>query len=251
MQQNNKEDRAKSSKISYNRIFTTRILPIVGLLLVLLTISYSNYWQKTVQITEIKIQGNKYIPAAEIQNNIYKFILAREIKDINFEFIEQLILANKFIKSVNFVSQIPGQLIINLEVKNILCKAIKSPNEEFYFTEDGELLPITNYKLGFNLPTIDLDRSNSININDLQTLASFMKHYYVNNHNDFNARYVWINSNGINLKIANNIVVKIGLLDEIDNKLHKLSVFLKEMAKSQIDIYQYIDLRWSNQIVVF
>lgn len=251
MQQNNIDENKVTSKSSNNRRFTTLLFTIIGIIILSGIIVYTNYWQNNLEIKEIKIVGNKYIPKIEIQNRVYRYILANKLSSINFNFIEELILQNKYISKVNFVTTYPGVIVISLDVKNILATGKSENNDQFYITADGEVIPRQNYTLGFTLPKVDLTKISKINFEqEIKEIAIFLKNYYIDQSEKIKANAIWKSSEGICFSILNGIIVKVGSLNDLNFKFHKFQVYLNALRKANESYPNYIDLRWSNQVVV-
>lgn len=252
MQQNKKEENTKSSKVSNNGRFATFIYASIALILLLGIIIYPNLWLHQVEIKEIKIVGNKYIPKSEIQNLVYRFILANKLSTINFNFLKEIILQNPYVRKVNFVTTYPGTLIISLDVKNILAIGKNNDNQELFITEEGETLPKRNYRIGYFLPKVDLYKISSANYNqDIQDIAVFLKNYSLAQSKKIQANSIWKNSEGICFSVLNGIIVKIGNLQELEFKFYKFEVFMNKLNKINSPLPNFIDLRWSNQVVVY
>lgn len=251
MQQNIIEENIKTSKSSNNRRFATFIYTTISIIILSGIIAYTNYWKNNLEIKEIKIVGNKYISKLEIQNQIYRFILANKLSSINFNYIKELIFQNQFIRKVDFITTYPGEIVISLDVKNILAIGKFDNNDEYYITEEGEVIPKQNYKLGFSLPSVDLSKIGKDNYNkDVEDIAHFLKVYYIDKSEKIKANSIWKNSEGICFSILNGVIVKIGSLSDLHFKFHKFEVYLNTLLAAK-DVYpNYIDIRWSNQIVV-
>ncbi len=251
MQQNNIDENIITSKSSNNRRFTTLLFTIIGIIILSGIIVYTNYWQNNLEIKEIKIVGNKYIPKTEIQNRVYRYILANKLSSINFKFIEELILQNEFIRKVNFITTYPGEIVISLDVKNILAIGKSENNDQFYITEDGEVVPRQNYSLGFALPKVDLTKISKINFeHEIKEIAIFLKTYYIDKSEKIKATAIWKSSEGICFSVLNGIIVKVGSLNDLNFKFHKFQVYMNALMKANELYPNYIDLRWSNQVVV-
>jgi len=252
MQQNKREENIKSSKVSNNRKFATFLYLFIAIIFLPGIIAYTNYWQNQLEIKEIKIVGNKYIPQSEIQNLIYRFILANKLSSINFNFIKETILQNPYVRKVNFITTYPGIIVISLDVKNILAIGKNSKNQELFITEEGETLPKRNYRLGFSLPKVDLSKLSDENYKeDIENIAVFLKNYYIGQSKKIQANSIWKDSEGICFSILNGIIVKIGNLQDLQFKFHKFDVFMSQQKKTNTSLPNYIDLRWSNQVVVY
>lgn len=252
MQQNKIEENIKASKSSNNGRFATFVYSIIGIIILSGIIAYTNYWQNQLKIKEIKIVGNKYISKFEIQNLVYQFILANKLSSINFNFIKETILQNDYIKDVNFITTYPGEVVISLEVKNILAVGKAESNDEYFITEEGEVLPKKNYNLGFSLPKIDLTKISKNNYDEeIKEIADFLKRYYLDQSEKIKANSIWKNTEGICFSVLNGIVVKIGNLQDLNFKFHKFEVYMNSLVNDKESKPNYIDLRWSNQVVVY
>lgn len=251
MQQNRIEENIQTSKKRNNGSFTNYLYFFIGIITLSGLIAYTNYWQNQLEIKEIKIVGNKYISKFEIQNLVYRYILANKLSSINFNFLRELILQNEFIRNVNFITTYPGEVVISLDVKNILASGKLSNDEDYLITEDGELIPNKNYNLGFSPPKVDLSRISSDELNkEIKEIAKFLKSYYINQSHKIKANSIWKNSEGICFSVLNGITVKVGDLNDLQFKFQKFEVFMNAIMNKKVEQPNSIDLRWSNQVVV-
>lgn len=252
MQQNKIEENIKATKSSNNGRFANLIYSIIGIILLSGIIVYTNYWHYQIKIKDIKIVGNKYISKFEIQNLVYRYILANKLSSINFNFIKETILQNEYIRDVNFITTYPGEVLISLDVKNILAVGITENNYEYFITEEGEVIPKKNYNLGFSLPNVDLAKITKNNYSkEIKEIADFLKKYYLVQNKTIKANSIWKNTDGICFSVLNGIIVKIGDFQDLNFKLHKFEVFMHTLNNTKDSKPNYIDLRWSNQVVIY
>lgn len=251
MQQNNIEENIQTSKSSNNRRFATLIYTFAGIIILSGIIGYTNYWQKNLEIKEIKIVGNKYIPKVEIQNLVYRYILANKLSSVNFNFVKEKILQNQFIRNVHFITTYPGEIVISLDVKNILAIGKSENKDDYLITEDGEVIAKKNYSFGFSLPRVDFSKFSKVNYSqEIKDIAAFLKTYYVDKSEKIKANSIWKSSEGICFSVLNGIIVKIGNLNDLHFKFHKFEEYMKTLLNANESYPNYIDLRWSNQVVV-
>jgi len=247
---NNIRDSIPKSKLRIYLLFVVPILLVIGMII------YSNYWQSNQPITEIKITGNKYLSKTKIQNKIYQYVLTNNSNSLNYEFIRNLILQNPFINKCDFNTNYPNKIIISLDVKNILAKGKDENGIEYYLTESGEMIKKGDVRVGFNLPTIDfakipknISNDNNQKNNNYIELAKFLKKYYLLEKLEVKAKHIWWDKEGVCFTILDNIVVRVGNLTSIEEKFLKFEIFFNTILKELEIKPNFIDLRWSNQVV--
>ncbi|OGU59252.1 MAG: hypothetical protein A2X64_01800 [Ignavibacteria bacterium GWF2_33_9] len=218
------------------------IILIVSIILII----FSGKWSQTLNIKEISIKGNKYYPKERIINKIYKDVLLNKISSINFDNIKKEILEDDYLQSVDFITTYPEKLIISITPKTLLATAKDMYGKEFYLTNKGEIIA-KNINLNYSLPKVDLSRiSNYKSKEKMLLLSEFLEKYYNKSENEVKMQQLWQDSHGICFFIQDNIVVRVGDLSEVEEKFRKLNLFIENNKDL---VLNYIDLRWSGQVV--
>jgi cell division septal protein FtsQ len=210
----------------------------------------STSWTQSLEIKEISIIGNKYFPKQKIVDKVYSQVLSHKLSSVNFEYVKSLILSYKFIQDVEFITTYPEKLIISVKPKHLLAIGKMGNGKNYYLTDEGEMLEQADIKLGYSLPVVDYGRIGNLKSKEnLKEIALFLKNYYYEVENSAKALSIWRDKFGICFSIENAIVVRVGNLEGIADKFHKFEIYLKEELAKTNFIPDYIDLRWSNQVV--
>jgi len=246
---NNKEkDNTSISSTGLNK--AQKYLLSIILAVILLLLFTSSYWLKHREIKEISILENKYIPIKSIQDKIYPYILKQKLSQINEEYIKSLILSNPYIKKVDFITTFPEKFVVVIKTKNIVGKGTDKDGINYYLTDEGELIPQNGFTVNTNLPTVDIQQLNSHNNqNELSLIAKFLEYYQNFSKKGIKADKIWISDKGICFQILGKISVRVGNLNDIEEKFLKFENYLNDYLSKSNQQPDYIDLRWSNQVV--
>ncbi len=242
--ENNVSEPATGLNKAHKVVLSIFLVFIIGLIYI------SNIWTQKREIKEIIIVNNQYIPIKTIQDKVYTYILKHRLNDVNQEYVKTLILENQFISRVDFITTYPEKFIISLKPKKIVAQSKDNNNQILYLTEDGELIPQGNQQITKFLPYIDLQKFNAKpQKEDLADIASFAMQISSLFKNNIKIDEIWKDKNGINFQILEKITVRIGNLDNIEKKFLKFEYFINDYLSKTNNLPEYIDLRWSNQIV--
>jgi hypothetical protein len=161
-----------------------------------------------------------------------------------------LILQEKFIKDVDFITTYPEKVIISIQPKLLLAKGTTLNGRTYYLTEEGEMIEKGKVRLAYSLPELDYERigSNKSKKN-LKDIAFFLKNYFHSVEKKSKAVKIWRDKYGICYSLSNNTIVRIGNLDNIESKFEKFESFLNQVLINKELLPNYIDLRWENQVV--
>lgn len=228
-----------------------KIIFIAILFLIVSALIYSSsFWSQSLNIKEVSVIGNKYYPKKNIVDKVYSQVLSHKLKDVNFGYIRKIILSDPFIKSVDFITTYPEKLIISLTPKYLLAIGTINGGKEYYLTDDGEMIEKGQIKLAYPLPVVDFDKiSVKKSKANLVEISDFLKNYYQLANKNGKAEKIWKDKFGICFQTQKNITVRVGNLDNIEEKFLKFETYINAFLNKTDFLPNYIDLRWSNQVV--
>ncbi len=240
-------------------------------------IIYINKKRQDVKLVRVDIVLNHnnakdFVTRNDIKNIIddSKLIIQNvKFSEINHKKIEDKILENPFIASVDVYSTNDGVLKICVIQRQPIVRVINKIGQNFYLDEEAKMIPlsdkyaprliiahgnITNvYSPGFRL--INFDKKILIDTNkltDLQKLYFLSK--YINKSDFWKAMIdqIYYMPNGdieLFLTLGNQGVI-LGGIDNLDEKFQKLLLFYKkEISKVGWGKYKTINLKYKEQIV--
>lgn len=246
----NKNENLDTSKLNAGLNKAQKYLLSIILAAIVLLLLSSSFWFRHLEIKEISIIENKYIPIKSIQDKIYPFILKHKLSQISEDYIKSLILMNPFVKKVEFITTFPEKFVIVLTTKNIVATGTNKDGVNYFLTDEGELIPQNGMIINKNLPAVDIQLlNNNKNHVELTQLSEFLKFYQNFSKKSISAEKIWMNQKGICFQILGKITVEVGNLNDIEEKFLKFENYLNKILDKTNQQPDYIDLRWSNQVV--
>ncbi len=235
------------------------IITIVVLGIVTLSLIYfANNWRNKTIISKITVKGNITISESEILAAAgLKADSLINLEELNIIFIRDRITKHPEVKKVLVSKEPPSELVIEITEKKPIAIILRK-NEIFLIDEEQEVFSIKNYDKAFDLPIISgLKSDESKNKEDINIAITFLKATYEK------GKYLQNLISEINMKDSSKIIVK------TNDKL--LSFYFPRIEKNGIDIYkeklnlfksfmdeevlmknlncEYVDMRYSNQII--
>ena len=235
------------------------LLLIVALsIITVLIIVLANNWRNKTLISKITIKGNITISENDI-------LIAAGLKadstinldELNEVFIRDRVAKHPEIKKVVVSKEPPSELIIDVVEKKPIAIVIKS-NEIYLIDEEQEIFPIKNYDKAFDLPIINgLGTDDRKNKADINTAMNFLKAAYEK------SKYIQNLISEVNMKDSSKIIVKTNdkltsfyfkRVDQNANEYYKPKLelfkrFMDEEVTLRSVNCEYVDMRFSNQIV--
>lgn len=215
-------------------------------------IFYSNYRYlkiiKPFQIKNINISGNDFIETKSILNSIQTLVNNKNLFDTEVEEIKNILNRNKFINNVKIYSLVPSTIKIDIIEKKPI--ALINNNNKSYFIDDNSNIieaDIKSINYFVNTPIITSNNNNIDNNLSKKIVMSIYKH----NEEIYNQLNELIYEDSfISLIFNNHTKVKINK-NNYTKDLIKFYSFINQIVNTEnINIYEYIDLSISNQIIV-
>jgi len=231
----------------------------VSSVVIFLVIIFANNWRNKTYINKITIKGNNTLSEEEILSAAgIKADSVINLEELNISFIRDRVAKHPEIKKVIVSKEPPSELIIEITEKKPLAVIIKN-NELNLIDEEQEVFSFKNYEKAFDLPVISgLKAENTEQYKrDINMAINLIRAAYSK------GRYLQNMISEINMKDSNKVIVKSNEksvsfyfprveTDAITVYKQKLGLFKKfmeeEILKKNADC-QYVDIRYSNQII--
>jgi len=238
-----------------------KIILFLGLssIVIALFIIFANNWRNKTYINKITIKGNITLSEDEILSAAgIKSDSVLNLEELNLVFIRDRVAKHPEIKKVVVSKEPPSELIIEISEKKPLAVIVKN-NELNLIDDELEVFSFKNYEKVFDLPVISgvNSENNEQYKSDLKMALNLLKAAYSK------GRYLQNMISEINMKDSNKVIVKSNEKsisfyfprvekDAITIYKQKLVLFKKfmeeEILKNNTEC-QYVDLRYSNQII--
>ena len=221
-----------------------------------------------VPSTELNIyRGTKdgFLNKDEIMKSMNRIAKLDSIKinQLQTSLIEDEIMNDPFVKSVDAFTNVSGKLIINVSEKTPLVRIFNKRSAGFYITENGNILPLRNsYSArvfvvnGFiNVPFQTENTSVNDTVYGRSPLKGILKLVNTLNKNEFLKSQ--INQIYLNSKMEFELIpefgkhtIIIGDLNNLDEKLQKLELFYQQALLAEgLNKYKSINLKFDGQVV--
>jgi cell division protein FtsQ len=171
----------------------------------------------------------------------------KSISSINTQAIEDLLMSNEMIASVEAYKTPSGLIKLEIEQK-IPIMRVMSTTGNYYIDNNGKVMPISRRYVA-NVPFVSGYVEKDVMLPDLCKFALFLQ-----NNKFWNSQIdqIYIQQNGeVQLipRVGNHTIV-LGSFDDFEEKLDNLSLFYKKVIpKVGWEKYEVINLTYKNQIV--
>lgn len=183
-------------------------------------------------------------------------VLGKEVKEIDLGDITNLLKANPFIESVNFVHFAGKRLVIDYTLKNIILHVFTPSGEHYLVDDKGAVVPFTPKMKDYlmvvngNIPdTYKVGKKAPKKVQDALTVARKILD------NDFyRAQFsqIYLNGHG-DIELSSAIggqTVLFGTPDNADEKLKNLkTVYENGLSHKGYNTYVQLDARFKNRII--
>lgn len=193
----------------------------------------------------------QFIQARDIENLLKKeklFPVGKPLAEINTMEIEETISSNRLVKSVDVYTTQDGTLIASIRQRNPVLRIISHRDGNYYIDSEREKMPISqNYTV--YLPVATGYITEEFAKDELYDFAMFISH---------NSKWdAWIEQIVVdqNDKVqivprAGDFKVRLGSLDDYEEKLEKLKLFIDQGLNTVgWNRYSEVNLEYNNQVV--
>lgn len=226
---------------------------------IFLFIVFANNWRNKTYINKITVKGNITLTEAEVLSVAgIKADSVLNLEELNLSFIRDRVAKHPEIKKVVVSKEPPSELIIEITEKKPLAVIIKN-NELNLIDDEQEVFTFKNYEKAYDLPVISgLKPEGSPQYkSDINMALNLLKAAYSK------GRYLQNMISEVNMKDSNKVIVKSNEKsisfyfpriekDAFTVYKQKLGLFRKfmeeEILKKNMEC-QYVDIRYSNQII--
>lgn len=185
------------------------------------------------------------------------------VKDINLSRIEDVLVLNPYIKSVDSYITLDGKLTINIEEKDPVLRIYNKDGLSIYIDNYGDFVPLSNrFTPRVLVASGYIDKKvNNLNSNIFDTTYNntymrkvFYLYSKIANNKFLNSQIgqIYVNSKGEYdlVPLLGEHLVKLGPLENIDEKLINLEAYYrKNLTIPDWDKYRTINLTYRDQIV--
>lgn len=181
--------------------------------------------------------------------------------------IENVIGNNPFVKNVHVYSTIDGELSIEVQQRIPLLRVFNPLNQSFYVDEDGNFMPLSEKSsarvLMINGFIYDTYRNRSVKLLDwkdtvtrsktmMDTLYTLTNFIHKDNFLNALIQQIYVNEDR-ELELVPYVgkqIILLGDISDMDLKFKELLILYKKgFSKSGWSAYNYINLKYKNQIV--
>ena len=224
----------------------------LGLFIVMGFVSIENKNKKCEQVDiEIDYSSGHYFVEPEHINELVQkdgmFLIGKPVYAIDFQYLEDLIFANDYVKDVQVYSTLSGNLKIRINQRSPIVRVMDPEKGDYYLDRDGLKMPASKtYTARILVANGNIDM---ISIEDLNMLATFV------NKNKFwksqiSQIYVdWTGEIQMIPRVGKHKII-LGDCSKLEQKFKKLYAFYKDgLNKIGWNKYKVIDLNFKDQIV--
>ncbi len=246
-----KLDRADQATRRASQLLLLAIIFAIVAMLIFL----AKNWSSRQVIFEITISGNEIINDNELISSVEKIVINAPKDSVNLKQIESLINRHPFVLESTASFNRHNVLEIEVAERQPVAYYVTGSGNLKIIDKDGQMLPFRRITDGFlpvisgrKIPKSKLKPAISNALKLISTLKVESPKFLYNILSE-----IIIGQNGsISMKLNDsNGKFIIGNVNSLKNKLFKLDVFLKKrFYKGITQRFNYIDLRWKNQVVV-
>ncbi len=208
-------------------------------------------FSNSFKITEVIIEGNDYIPNNSILEIINKQIKNKNILNVNFKAIHNILHQYDFIYKTKIYTRIPSSIVIDIsEVKPI--GLLENNDSIFFLSEDLKLINANYQSINHfsNIPVITNLNNKKIDLfktNEILQKIIFSDSSIYNKLNE-----IRFDNNQIVLILDYYTIIILGDKN-YKNSLNKFLEFNKQVIvanNKKIENYKYINVSIPNQIII-
>lgn len=174
-------------------------------------------------------------------------LMGKPLYAIDFNFLEELILTNTYVKEAEVYATLSGKMKIRVGQRKPVLRVLSREKGDYYFDEEGNPMPVSsNYTANVILANGYVDL---VSVDDLKMLATFV------NKNKFWKSQIlqiyvdWAGSIQLVPRVGNHKII-LGDCSDLEQKFKKLFAFYKDgLNKIGWNTYKTINLKYKNQVV--
>ena len=238
-----------------------RIVLSITLIVVFVLAAVNMPKQRCERISVVAHTQNESVTLAQkdverLLSNAKIKVVGKEVKEVDLGEITNLLKANPYIATVNFVHFAGKKLVIDYNLKEIVMHVFTSNGEHYFVDNGGTVVPFTS-KMQDYLMVVNGNVSDNYKpvkkaprkVQDALALARKI------NENDFyqaQFRQIYLNNHG-EMELTATVggqTILFGGLDDADQKLANLkTVFENGLSHKGYNTYAQLDARFKNRII--
>ena len=242
-----------STKKEYRKYFGLLILAVLVFSCI---IFWSYYWTENRKIEKLVVIGNQLITEKEIIDLVSSLSIGNLRKDIDLNKIGKTVSKNPFVEK--FIISFEGSDALKIEIieKKPVAILCESNGKLSFIDEESIILPYQYFERIPDLVLVrNLNSHDSSNNNSLKHISNYLNMLQKDEFEFLSNKVSEIIFNQkegtVNLILSPEpVLVKMGYNDELYNKFFKLQKFVLSSDFNETKNYDYIDIRWAEQVVV-
>lgn len=253
-EQNNSLDQISKSNPSKRK----QVLWLCAILtaIVILIVIFANKWSSDKIIKQISIIGTSYIPQQELYSQVRDTVLYKPRSKVGLNEIKRRIDQDPFVKE-SYVTH-DGSEVIKIEIKERqpLAVVVDEKGDASFVDETASIMPYFHIEKFADLPIIrnvsDAGKIDTLALKQAISIIEVLKYIDFKAIYDNTSEIVYNRSNHQFEMITADLGLRviIGYLDNLFGKFKKLAAFRQAQLALNRNNASYLDLRWSNQVVV-
>ncbi|WP_231461971.1 cell division protein FtsQ/DivIB [Pedobacter sp. Leaf132] len=251
------------NRTNWSTIFTG-FAWLVGLVGVVVLLSFINVKKQTVKCTNVKILipgADNFIEREEVDQILREdqgVLVGRNLEQINIHQIEKKLQANPYIGFAKVFVDMDGVLNIEIKQRQPVLRILNNSGQDFYIDNDGLKMPISpNFTANVLVATGNIQEVFGTRVDTLRTqmardlykTAQYMKRDTLW---DNQIEQITVDlKNDIELipRVGNQRII-LGNADSLDIKMKNLLIFYKKaMPQVGWETYRTINIKYTNQII--
>jgi len=236
--------------------YSIYIFAVCLIILVPILIYFSINWSTKKQVKGITFEGNAYIPQENLMDLVPDSLYIRERGKIKLSDIRDLILMHPFVNRADVVFNGQDSIRVSLSLREPVAQLVDSIGNLLYVDKDYEQLPYMFFELFGYLPLVrDANAEGTIDsiviVKSVNLLQYLRKNYPLIY--GLISELIYKNEDELPEIIIkeNSARVFLGKKESLDKQLKELEMFFEGyFSGTEIRNLEYIDLRWSRQLIV-
>jgi cell division protein FtsQ len=211
-------------------------------------------------VISVKGSGEKYFieksdVLSRLKQSVSGGLVGKEVSSINLSQLEKTLKQNAWIKEAQLYFDSRDVLHVVVMEREPIARVFTVEGGSFYLDSAGTRMPLLN-KVSIRLPVITnftaakrWGAKDSALVKDLASLLAF-----INADEFWKAQIAQIDIRSNReielLPVVGNHIIKLGNVENLEQKLHNLLLFYKQvLSKTGFDIYKVIDIQYAGQVI--
>ena len=180
-------------------------------------------------------------------------LIGKYLKEIDFAEIEANLETNPFIENAEIYSNIKGDINVEIKQKEPIIRVVNNEGVSYYLDRYGEKIPLSpKFTARVAVASGNIGKVNSED--ETRTKELFKLAAFIHQDEFWKAQFeqIYVTENGefeLIPKLGNH-VIRLGDIEDMEEKFKKLMIFYKEVLKNvDADRYKEVNLKFQDQIV--